>query len=124
MTGELILAYTREQALDDGTLVDVSELAGEMGYTVHVAVTAAVWQGVVVPPGDAPAGQSMTGRVWDILWMIRYQIKSADPGATELLFDVFVANEPRHHDTVRLRAVCGPGDHGEPVLTIMLPWED
>ena len=25
---------------------------------------------------------------------------------------------------VRLKAVCGPGDHGEPVVTVMLPAED
>jgi len=25
---------------------------------------------------------------------------------------------------VRLKAVCGPGDEGEPVITVMLPDED
>jgi hypothetical protein len=25
---------------------------------------------------------------------------------------------------VRLKAVCGPGDQGEPVMTVMLPHED
>ncbi len=25
---------------------------------------------------------------------------------------------------IKLKAVCGPGDEGEPVITIMLPGED
>ncbi len=32
--------------------------------------------------------------------------------------------EITEYKTVTLRAVCGPGDRGEPVITIMLPWED
>jgi len=28
------------------------------------------------------------------------------------------------HETVKLKAICGPGDQGEPVLTIMMPHED
>ena len=28
------------------------------------------------------------------------------------------------HVAVELKAVCGPGDKGEPVVTIMLPDED
>lgn len=39
-----------------------------------------------------------------------------------LEFDVAI-----HHadgDRVRLKLVSGPGDQGEPVLTLMLPWQD
>jgi hypothetical protein len=33
-------------------------------------------------------------------------------------------SEITEEKTATLRAVCGPGDQGEPVITIMLPWED
>jgi hypothetical protein len=35
-----------------------------------------------------------------------------------------VRNDERTPALVRLKAVCGPGDRGEPVITIMLPEED
>lgn len=52
MNGELIYAYTRAMAIDDGMLVEVpAELAREAGFTVHVALTAGAWhEAVAVPP--------------------------------------------------------------------------
>jgi hypothetical protein len=34
------------------------------------------------------------------------------------------ANRERTPPLVRLKAICGPGDGGEPVLTVMRPDED
>jgi hypothetical protein len=41
-------------------------------------------------------------------------------------FAVHVRNDNRERTPplVRLKAVCGPGDDGEPVVTVMLPEED
>src|SRR5713226_2372951 len=67
---DVIYAYTRAQALEDGVLVDVSETAKEAGINFPVALTATVWgQYVEVPEGVT--GQDETGRLWDILWMFR-----------------------------------------------------
>ena len=41
-----------------------------------------------------------------------------------LLFQVIFLQTPRRRVVVTLKSVCGPGDHAEPVLTIMLPGED
>jgi hypothetical protein len=43
-----------------------------------------------------------------------------------VVFAVHVRNDNREGmpPLVRLKALCGPGDHGEPVVTIMLPEED
>ena len=43
MFGDLIDSYSRAQAIEDGTLIDVSEIANEAGFTIPVAVTQAVW---------------------------------------------------------------------------------
>ena len=47
-------------------------------------------------------------------------------GGVELRFGVHVRNDNRERTPplVRLKAVCGPGDDGKPVFTVMLPDED
>jgi hypothetical protein len=44
----------------------------------------------------------------------------------EVRFAVHVRNDNREGPPplVRLKALCGPGDQGEPVLTVMMPDED
>jgi hypothetical protein len=44
----------------------------------------------------------------------------------EVRFGVHVRNDNRERTPplVRLKAVCGPGDRGEPVVTVMEPGED
>jgi hypothetical protein len=57
----------------------------------------------------------------------------ADPEVTaesvcphELRFALHVRNDNRERTPplVRLKAPCGPGDNGEPVVTVMMPDED
>ena len=120
---EVIYAYTRAQALEDGVLVDVSEIAKEAGIKFPVALTSAVHcKYVEVPAGVI--GQDETGRLWDILWVFRFA--AAKFNGSTLLFKVHVRNDNRDcmPPLVTLKAVCGPGDTPEPVITIMLPDED
>jgi hypothetical protein len=42
----------------------------------------------------------------------------------QLLFKVIFLEAARRHEHVVLKAHCGPGDEGEPVLTVMLREED
>jgi len=118
----VIFSYTRAQALADGVLVDVTDTAREAGYRHPVALTHAVYESCVRVPQDL-AGQDEPGRLWDILWMLRCAI-AASRGESELAFKVLVHNDESGPRPVCLKAVCGPGDDGEPVLTVMLPEED
>lgn len=123
---DVISTYTRAQAIEDGVLVDVSETAREAGITFPVAVTRAVWcQCVEVPPGVVC--QDERGRLWDVVWLLRVAIRASAPGSL-IRFGVIVRNSNRERldrrDMVRLKAVCGPGDDEEPVITIMQPDED
>ena len=123
--GEVISSYSRAQAIGDGVLVDVSATAKEAGIKFPVALTFTVWgQYVEVPEGVSC--QDETGRLWDILWMFR--CAAARFNGDTLLFKLYGRNHNRERlnsrDLVTLKAVCGPGDDGEPVLTIMLPDED
>jgi hypothetical protein len=47
-------------------------------------------------------------------------------GGPEVRFGVHVRNDNRDRTLppVRLQALCGPGDQGEPVVTVMMPSEN
>jgi len=65
---EIISTYSREQAVADGLLVDVSESSEcqQLGFLCPVALTQSVWgQFVEVPKGVI--GQDLAGRLWDLL---------------------------------------------------------
>jgi len=121
---EIIYAYTRAQAIEDGVLIDVSELAGEAGFKYPVAVTCGLWAEVIEPDeASKKSGQSEIGRLWDILMVLRLVIRKAANTEMILFNPLFVFNGQKPI-TKQLKAVCGPGDHYEPVITIMLPNED
>jgi hypothetical protein len=105
-------------------LIDVSAFAREAGVRWPVALTAAAWaKCVAVPPGVAC--QDEAGRLSDVLHMLRWAAARSD-GGPEVRFGVHVRadNRDRTPPLVRLKALCGPGDQGEPVVTVMLPEED
>jgi hypothetical protein len=119
---DVIFAYTRKQAIADGVLVDVTDMAKEAGFRIPVAMTSTVYVRYVEVPKDAH-GQDIKGRLWDILHMLKYVIKSQASNRNELRFQVIV-NNGQGGRKVTLKSVCGPGDEGEPCITIMLPDED
>jgi hypothetical protein len=122
---EVIFAYTRAQALADGVLVDVSTLAKEAGFRWPVALTETLFHSYIVPALDLVAeGQSITGRLWDVLNVLRYTISKAKD-TTFLQFSVLFVMYPASSPvSIELTSVAGPGDDGEPVITIMLPEDD
>lgn len=140
---EMIFSYTRKQAIEDGVLVDFNQdafagLLKDAGIKFPVAMTAEAFHRYVeVGPKAERAGQDIIGRAWDVLWMMRSAIKRANGSVgNAVVFEFYCTVEKpeyaRHamkRVTVRpvaceLKAVCGPGDDAEPVITIMLPNED
>ena len=75
---------------------------------------------MTVPPGVEC--QDEAGRLWDVLWLLRCAIGRSD-GGPGVRFGVHVRNDNSEGTPplVRLKALCGPGDRGEPVITVMLP---
>jgi len=130
----IIHRYTRAQALADGVLVDVTATASETGIIYPVAVTAEVWRLIEQIP-TVYQWEDVRGRLWDVVWMLRCAIKV--PRGYEQLIDreELVVREYRdeihyrlilHHaetaesdGEIVLKAVTGPGDAGEPVITVM-----
>ncbi len=122
----VIFAYTRAQAIADGVLVDLTPWAKETGFRIPVACTATVWHDYIVPQNDTRSlGQSERGRAHDVLWMLYNAIRRHDDGGGDrLFFKVIFLQAPGRHETVRFKAICGPGDQAEPILTLMLMDED
>ena len=141
--GKVIYSYTRAQAIGDGVLVDLSDasftfrrglnILQEAGIKFPVAMTRAAFDSAVQKQGEPlPPAQDVSGRLWDVLTVLKYTIRTSGDGDL-LFFPVRVRNwvyrdgertERTKHEDVRLKAVCGPGDNAEPVITIMLPDED
>ncbi len=119
--GEPISIYTRAQAIEDGVLVDVSVTAREAGSKFPVAVTRTVWDGYVVPDTRARYYQHDMGRLWDILSVLRFYVRR---GGSEIHFPVTMIMKARQRRNIVFKALCGPGDDAEPVITIMMPDED
>ncbi|MEU8901311.1 DUF6573 family protein [Nocardia sp. NPDC048505] len=123
--GEIIHAYTRAQALADGSLHDVSKLAREYGFRHPVAVAAYAWGEAIAWPYDDPC-QDETGRTWDVLTMARVSLLRAialgqDSGPVR--FTVVRLTEPGREEPepIELEIELGPGDDAEPVFTITAP---
>jgi DNA repair protein RadC len=123
---DVIYTYTREQALADGVLVDVSRMAGEAGFKFPTAITADLHTRLEPNEAERTRGQSYEGRLWDVLWMASLGARKA--GRTDRVsFQVILAEiDDRHprktqQNVLTLWCVIGPGDHGEPVITIGFP---
>ena len=139
--GDVIYAYTRAQAIADGELVDLTPLPilKEAGFRVPVAMTLAAYAAAIsaggkyiqTPAGDEVltftgplSGQSVDGRLWDVLTVLNWTIKYGHSPRNPLPFKVLVLVGPGQHRNVYLVCHSGPGDDGKHVLTIMLPNED
>jgi len=123
--GPVIYSYTRSQAVADGFQVEVSKTAREAGVTFPVFLTRSVFDSLVaVPPGVT--GQDEAGRLWDIVWMLRFAIRRARPGADRLPVALYVRNDNHRPRLVKLVATCGPLDldDPQPAITVMMPDED
>lgn len=126
--GTPIHVYTRSQALADGVLVDVSELASEAGFRIPVALTRAVWEDCVAwteLDSRRQTLQDQVGRLWDVLWLASLAAKRGR--RDRVSFEIY--RVPRDGKAARPKRVhlqmhIGPGDAGGPVISIMLPGED
>jgi hypothetical protein len=127
--GSPIHTYTRAEAMADGFLIDVSEMAREAGFKFPVAVSRSVWSDYIEWADEDTQKQTYQdteGRLWDVLSMLRFGI-AASRGSRSFIYKLNVV--PRDGKTkraklTRLKAEVHGGDNGEPVITVLLPNED
>ena len=124
----LIYSYTRAEFVRDGGLVEADEkLAREAGFLIPVGILREVWEDCVHWSDEddgkgACAGQSTEGRLWDVLRMLHLKVRSYG-SCNEIEFTFNRVPRPGYNEEkeVTLLAICGPGDKGEPVITIRFP---
>ncbi len=119
--GEVIHSYSRAEAIGDGTLMDCTSMARQAGIKFSVALTSAVYEKYVKVP-DGVECQDEAGRLWDVIYMFTVAAKKA--AGAQINYQLYVRNDNRKPKLVNLKAICGPGDNAEPVITILLPEED
>ena len=128
--GPVISCYSRAQAIEDGALIDVTHIAREAGFKWPAALTHAVWCDCVAwteRDSRFQVHQDESGRLWDVLFMAIYAIRTATDSGNRLPFSLYRVPKDGHSteaEEVNLKLMVGPGDAGEPVITIMLPNED
>jgi hypothetical protein len=129
--GEVIHSYTRSQAVADGVQVDVSKVAAEAGIRFPVFLTRTVFDNYVAVPEGVTGGkcgshQDEAGRLWDIVWMLRFGILRRSSGCTRIPVALYVRNDNRAARLVKLIATCGALDidDPQPAITVMMPDED
>ena len=118
---------SRAQAIEAGMLVDCTRIARDVGFHIPVAMTRGVWVDCVewtAEDSQRQTHQDQAGRLWDVVWMAH---QAARRGGAQASFDLYrVPRDGRAvaPQLVTLSLVCGPGDHGEPVITILQLGED
>ena len=111
----IISTYTRQDAIDDGMFVDVSEVAKEAGINYPVAITNNLYH-THVNPSKMPSGQDEQGRLWDLLNVFAYTAKRTNDSFMKFTVKFSGKN-------IVVWAVCeaqSPTDPS-PSLTLLLP---
>ena len=128
--GDIISTYTRAQAIEDGVLIDVSSIAKESGFEWPVSMTAGAWADCVVwsdTDSQTQVYQDQSGRLYDVIFMAFQAICLSREAGDRLLFRLYRVPRDGHSmdaELTTLKLIVGPGDSGEPVITIMLVDED
>jgi hypothetical protein len=117
--GEVIYSYSRAEAIEDGTLVDLGyykyrgrPILEQAGIRYPMAITPTAFGAVCAGQTTAEDElQALTEFCLAFKDAVRRMVDGAD--LLQLTFR-----------GAQLKAICGPGDDAEPVITIMLPDED
>ena len=123
---DVVYAYTRKQAIEDGVLIEVPQAAlRPLGIRYPVAITRNLWARCIGPIGEEPdpmklaepENRDQMHRLAAMLWVFRSAAKSPR-GKADLMTLCLPDVDER---PTEVWAHCGPGDTPEPVITLMLP---
>jgi len=116
---EVISVYTRQQAITDGVLREISAtMVEEAGFKLSTAITERLHGTIKTAEGHGLC--SYDGALWDILQCMKWTARNNRGKETDRVY--FRVKIGMHvHD---LYCVCGPDDTGMPCLTIMFRDED
>ncbi len=109
----------RQDAIDDGDLVEITRMGRDIGITIPLAVSARAAQSMVPFP-NIPQ-ETVTENLWDTLHAFRTKAHATTEEEFEFQVSLY---QNGIVPTLTFKAAVSPGDDGEPVITIMLPDEN
>jgi len=111
---------TRSRAIADGLLVDVSRVARALDIEQPIALTRALWDRCVARELlTTDSKGTVRTRLLDVL--ISYRMGAAEhPDADEIALLLVGCIDGQAPLLVPVKAIRGPGDDGEPAITLML----
>lgn len=119
---QLVNSYPRRNAIETGCLIDLSDIAKEIGFTVPIACTSSLFKEVFTPSHQCKLlGQKIEHRVWDMISTLAYAAKDALDPKIILRMEVAYEFNTEIHEML---AIVGPGDERELVITIMFTHEN
>ena len=110
---------SRQDAIDDGDLIEITRMGRDVGITFPLAVSAQAAQSMV-PFSNIPQ-ETVTENLWDTLHAFRDKALTTTAEEFEFQASIYLNGLV---PTITFKAAVSPGDNGEPVITIMLPDED
>jgi hypothetical protein len=127
---DYIFTYTRNQAIQDGFLADLTPLACKIGLRGSVAVTNSVWEDYIAI-GDEQASCSLEFQFAEraaLILRAAYQAMCHEQQKgvaydNELLFRFDLAIDGKKQE-IELKIIAESDEKGEGVLTILKPDED
>lgn len=120
-----VSTYKRAQALEDGVLVEVPlEIAELSAFKWPIALTAGAWAACVDWPADDTT-DTEHDRVYEVLKDAWMAVRRMDRASASAHFSTSRRIPGQHLPSdVALTVYVGPGDDGEPVITIALRSEE
>lgn len=121
---EVIHRYTRKQAIADGVLVDVTAQARGCGFTVPVAMTGTLFADCESWADGADWGNGEPTAEQFVRWLLCFAcetIRTNKQAGVDRLSVSLTHFAGRPSEAI---VHIGPGDVGEPVVTLMYPGEE
>lgn len=117
------LIANRQQAIQDGFLIDVSPDAQKLGLTFPVTVTKPLWE-VGIAPSESMSAEEKTERLRDVLMAFRLRIASQATLSPLIDFPAMLSMPPGGvPQPVPLFALIQPDEQNRAMATLLLPNE-
>jgi hypothetical protein len=105
--------------MEDGVLADVTPQAEGL-FTIPVAVTSALWGILEDLPADQRNAGAVNTRIREVLRAANDAAHGCPRPTSQFTFPVLLGTTSGLRN-LELLVHCGPGDFGEPVITIGFP---
>ena len=120
---DVIYSYSRADAVRDGVLIDITDIAKRFGFKYPVAITSNLYFTYINQNGGLNSvNQIDNTRLIDLLTAMYYSIKNCKDSKTNFVtVKITIKPSPNETSEIEVWAHCGPADDYRLVITIMLP---